>query len=811
MKKLLLLCGVLAVASISCIKKEYDLNKELDLNIRFGGNVIEFPLGITDSLFLGDFLSVDEVDLLGTIDGNYVILIDSSMAIEIPKIEEFGDISIDIELQQSVSFSDFVELPEMLFPEIRELQTKIDSGLYLPANVVDAIRGFINTSLGGTPINIVQLNNYALNDDVLMPALSAVLGPMGLSVNDYFPLPLISSVDTVANVSFAEPLSNKYIRTIDTVWLEAGSGFNVNAQMMNVPDGIIVRLDTLKLIFPEKVFLDVNYSQHDYITSPHTVMIVKENMENLNFDIPILFFHGVHDGDSVKLDGEIKIYARYSLEGYLGGNPLDFFPSNENQSTRLYLTVTPDLRFGSATVTLNNDSIATSAGLPQTAFAIEINEDIPGDIEILSLDKITFVDTEIDLNFTIAQSGGNIVDNLQIRLVIDFPNEIMFSDPSITGNGNVLDRVVTFDGGQASLAFGVQGMDFSNSTILSGNSINFKDSIVVEAFASLINPTINTSSIQGISLDLDINGGLNINFGKVYAKIRYDLPLDDNISIDLSDLPDILINNRDSLVLDVNPHLSLILNTNLQIPLGAEVVLESHKNNNVINRLEIPINIPATTGVPTETKFWIAGETTLPPNSTYEHIQRNLGSIIKTFPDSIVIRVEGGINDNAIFDFGIDYFANMDYKFVVPLAPGPDFKIVITDTMSLEAFIGEMISGNKIGLTVRALNNIPLDLTVNVIPIGEDNEPIGVSVEPLEIKANTTMASPPATLVFDDKESNKLGEMRGIIFQIKAETGTGMAGVSLRPDNFIQLRLGARIEGGVTVDLRDFFNNDNNE
>ncbi|MCL2412819.1 MAG: hypothetical protein FWC98_01625, partial [Bacteroidales bacterium] len=81
-----------------------------------------------------------------------------------------------------------------------------------------------------------------------------------------------------------------------------------------------------------------------------------------------------------------------------------------------------------------------------------------------------------------------------------------------------------------------------------------------------------------------------------------------------------------------------------------------------------------------------------------------------------------------------------------------------------------------------------------------------VYVSEFVIRAGATMDSV-SNLMFDDKNSDQLRYMRGLILQFEAKTGAGRAGQPLRPDNFIKVRLNARIEGGLTVDLRDFIDN----
>lgn len=788
MKKLLLLCGLLAITSVSCIKREFDLNQDLDLTIRVGGDVIFIPIGTTDSLFLRDFLDADEIAMLDTINGDFVIIVEDSLSIEVPEINEFDGVSIIINEDANIDFGNFpVDVDFNVDPLTTEVES--DTGFYLPQPIVDIIRNTVLPMFDDGTIDLQQLNAFA--------QLSPILSATGL-----FPLPLSASMDTIIEISISKPLDNDYIISVDTLRLQANSGFDVFVKPKHPPHGIGARLDSLFLVFPSSVRLDASMSNPpNKIITNHTFMIRNFDLdviEGNDFVVPILYLTNIFRDGYITLTDSIEFFARYSLTGsYSGG----FFPTRADSSTHLDLTVTPNLTFASATVTLDNNRI--DAGLERTAFKFEISEIIPNDITVNRIDNVVFENTQLALNLTLTEDHGTIINNLEVDVRIEFPQDIVFAPhPNIIGN--VFENNLRFVSGiPVPLNFEILGLTPS-ADFISHNIINFNDSIVVEASVRLINPQINTKSVENIALDLSVTGGMDINFSRIHANIEFEIP-PDRTSVDLSELPDILMNNRDSLILDVNPYLSLSLNTNLQIPFDATVFLYAYRGSNVINTLNIPINIEATTGVETKTRFWIADENTPPPTTDYEHIKRDLGAIIRTvFPDSIVIRIDGGINNDAIFDFNINYFAEVDYQFVVPLAFGEDFRIVIQDTFELDSIIGEMISGNRIGLAVRALNNIPLDLRATVIAIDENNNPLtNVEISEFVIKAGMTMDSVPATLDIDDKNSDQLQYMRGLIFQFEAKTGSGRARQPLRPDNFIQVRLNARIDGGMIIDLND--------
>jgi len=326
---------------------------------------------------------------------------------------------------------------------------------------------------------------------------------------------------------------------------------------------------------------------------------------------------------------------------------------------------------------------------------------------------------------------------------------------------------------------------YENGTVILDDIVNlYARYSLTGAYDGGFFPTENYST----RLDLSVTSNLNFESATVTASFGNDL------AVDLSILPDLLLNNREGLVLDVNPHLSLRINSNLDVS-KTTLVLEPFLNGHATNSVRIPIDL--TPGV--DNFLWIADvdNPALRP-STHTFQRGGLQTLIRTIPDSIVVRLES----QALFGFNVEtYAADLDYEFVVPLTLGDDFSIIIQDTFHLDARIGEMISGNSIGLSVRALNGIPLNLTAIVTPIDENNTPLpGITIRPFEIVAGMTMDDDPETLMLNDQNNDQLQYMRGLVFQFVVSPG---ANATLRPENFIQIRLNARIEGGVTVDLNN--------
>ncbi|MDR2906679.1 MAG: hypothetical protein LBU91_01650 [Bacteroidales bacterium] len=800
MKKLLLFVSLFAVVSVSCIKKEYDLTKDnLDLTIRVDSD-IAIPVGTTDSLFLRDFLNVDQIDMMDTLNGGYAFNYAGEENIEVPDID-MSDLNIDdFQLEQFRHEMDFAEYADEItnfsMPEI-ELSTEVNSGFYLPDDIVLDIQ----TALPYPPLN----GSISLEDLKDNPILSG---------NE---LPLSAVKDTAIEVSIDVDLGSNasFIKKVDTVWLD-DDNLTINVDIDNVPDGINVTLDSLLLVFPTEIKLTEGLAN---VVSASTYCVKDEELTGVAstpLSIPVKCLTGIPiEGGHLKLDKEIRVLAKYSLGGaYSGG----FFPSNEDESTRLSLDMTSSLAFKSAAITLDMDALQGDLALEPQLFPVEFEVEIPDEVTIVTVDSILLNNTQINLELNLESLGLNssLVDNLNIDVNIEFPSVIMFDSPDIDENNKFEDRI-TFDNGVWTKTFNVRGFKLDPS-MFANNMLKIEDNISVEANISLENPTINTATLLDTELRITVDGGVeNIDLRRIYAKIDFDVP-SDPISLDLSEFLEIemIKNNRDSIVLDVNPYLDLKLNTNLQVPLSAGVVLTPYKGGVAQTPEEIILDVPASLGEMTETKFWIAKDNSLMPEG-YTFVEGDLVAVVKSLPDSIQIEVQGGVDsdETVIFDFNTQYAADLSYNFVLPLSFGEQFQIVIQDTMEnmFDSIIGTMLNGNTVALDIYVLNDIPLDLTATVIPIDIDNKPIaGVKPAVLDIKAGAKIDDDPSRIEFDDSDTKGHGlvNMRGVIWHFKVKTGTNMQGVALKPDNFIQVKVKAELHGGATIDLNDLLDDNDN-
>ncbi|MCL2683475.1 MAG: hypothetical protein FWE63_08385 [Bacteroidales bacterium] len=780
MKKLLYLAAILIAVGTSCIKKEYDLNRDnLDLTITFSEDGLWLPIGATDTMRLENFLNPDSVDLLEILNGAYAIVLADSNKIEVDIDTEqlvVDDILVET-YRDTIYFDNVLNFPDVTISPVA-LDTVVNSEFWLPDGVI---------ALLSLPISVDTLNATLASNPLFDPFIPLL---------PKFPIPLSASGRDTVPISIEEELTDDLIVGVDTIWL-TNSYLQVIVTPQNIPFGTTLTLDSLLLVFPPQVKLGMS---EGFVSDNVYLVRNKQLIGSTTLTIPIrcLASLSLSKSQTLKIEDEIQVFTKYNLSGVYSGG---FFPNNENNSTRLDLNISSNLNFGSAIVRLRN----VYDSLPKTAFPVDINVGIPE--EIIAIDSIIFQNTKVSLDLKLSQTKiQNQTMNIRVR--VQFPQSIIFSDPRIQP-GNIFDNNVTFTNNRWNPTFDVRGLTFTDQTF-SGDSINIRDSITVEAWVVLNNPTVNTDTLRHTAIAASVDAAItNIKFSKIYGKINPEIPTE-NFSMDLLDLPGILINNRDSIIFDVKPYLDLVLNSNLQVPFGTDLVLTPYKNGVPGAKQQVSINVPASLGGMNSNKFWIADTITQAEiDRGYTWVQTDLGTIIRRIPDSIQISINTNVDTTktAIFDLNAQYRADLDYKFVVPFAFGDSLQFVIQDTIEVPKEIGQYLNGNHIELYGIAWNSIPLMLEATIIPIDSNGIALEIAKYPTFVigAGNGTDAAIPSTLkiVFDDSDSRVLTEMRGMVFRFNGGVDKNTIGVPLKPDNFIRVELKAKVIGGLTIDLNN--------
>ena len=670
--------------------------------------------------------------------------------------------------------------------------------------------------------------DYSIGGNLLIAEL-----PKPMTVNDDFRLELKFSSNlqfesaTIDIASIPYDLANitvplEFATEIPSIITSVGdltlsnSIITVEVYVPNISDQIGIRADSegIDIIFPSVFgFLPGNpnlvgntYKINAGDPIPEIIQLTLEKLNGIGL---------VVENDSLKLQGEVKIIG--GIETTPGKVNSSEFDNLVDKNIKITATTTnflvETLQIGTITETFKDTILIAPDPV-----------DIPS--EIMALDSVLLESAQIKLvlkSNNIPTLGGKPI---QINVQMELPEMIVFA-PGQQGQGligNTFNRNINFN---EEILLNIKGLKLPNGAInTETGKLTISEEIFYTVTVSVDNPNIGINELNAnweFGFDAEIK---NIIFSKVYGKIDPNIEKQ-YISVALADeLPQIMRDNK--IVLDVKPTLSLVLATNLQIPVEATVLLIPWKNGDSIlgetQRVRIPVTPSPSTGTMQETKVFIAQAGT-PVPSGYTLIPTPLGRLIKEVPDSLQIEIDVHTNSSQSIMFDpnpiMPYKAEVSYRFEVPLAFYEDFEITIQDTIGgsdttsrFPPIVGEFLAGNKIGLSGTIWNSIPLQLEGTLIPIDSLNRPIeSVTITPFIINAgakNNTAVKTDLSFTINDPYK-KMDAMRGFIYRVTGRTGQNAIGEPIRPTNFIQLQLRAEIHGGATVDLRDFINKNNEE
>lgn len=168
-------------------------------------------------------------------------------------------------------------------------------------------------------------------------------------------------------------------------------------------------------------------------------------------------------------------------------------------------------------------------------------------------------------------------------------------------------------------------------------------------------------------------------------------------------------------------------------------------------------------------------------------------------------------NDDQAISLGKnDYNINIDYNINVPLE-FENLRIFYNDTIEdLSSDLADITDKVK-HLEISAVvdNAIPVDLTLSVEPRNEAGEIIsGITLpESVKIEAapngNGTIQSTAVKITIKEERDKALQELDKLSIKIEGVNSDGNNDVTLRPDQFIVVRMSAKLPDGAQMDLDD--------
>lgn len=579
--------------------------------------------------------------------------------------------------------------------------------------------------------------------------------------------------------------------------------------IINVKPGCFVRIDITKPTLPLSLKGDnikIQFSDlYEFYPSPN---IDENNALIINGDIPqyievqlkALHINKNLDNGNLSLNDTVKISGGVSL---LSGTVSSTAIQALNNEILIFKATVDTLGIESTSIQMKTLEASIK---DSTMLNMEIN-DIPS--EIVSLDSILLKDgANIDLEIAINNMPNLGANPLNANMVLKFPSMLEFAPGEVNAN-NELTINQAFVNGKLTKKVKLKGLKF-DGTDLNG-VLKIDDKVGFDVNVSVVDPTINSDELNGEDISVKVKVTLaGLAFKSVYGKFNVDFGDQLNIPNIALDLPDFL--KGDGVVLDIaNPVISLATESNIGIPVAAELSFTKFKNGAPLNddKLTFNFSLPQASS-PSEfikTGYWFSpSDAGKPADYTFTQID-NLPNLFKPVPDSLKIDLKPTIIMEGYQHF-IDLIANyklkVKYDIIIPFTFGRDFSVVMKDTIQdINLSFGDMdLSAGGLELSGKITNSIPLNLKLELL-IMDENFNIISAPEAQTIQAGATngdgVVSNINIRLTDSNDDLKKISKIALIF--RATSNSTIAGTPIKPSNFIKAELKARVLGGIKVKL----------
>ncbi len=394
---------------------------------------------------------------------------------------------------------------------------------------------------------------------------------------------------------------------------------------------------------------------------------------------------------------------------------------------------------------------------------------------------------------------------LKFPQVLDFDieasNEIVRDGASI-----FISKTVELNQGSGKISIPVTVYGFSNPIVENGTLI-LTDEIAINGKIYADKQTVGANDLENTTINIQPDLTLptpQIRVDKVAGTIVPNVNI--NTSVSLSDLPDFL--KEEGTALEVK---DLSLGLSVQNPIEAPIstkfrISPLNENGDVVNDNVVSLALKIAGGQ--------KSDFTITKNSP-EITSGSLTALLHTIPDKIDIEVtevevESENDDQAISLGKNDYNINIDYDINVPLE-FENLRIFYNDTIEdLSSDLADITDKVK-HLEISAVvdNAIPVDLTLSVEPRNKAGEIIsGITLpESVKIEAapngNGTIQSTAVKITIKEERDKALQELDKLSIKIEGVNSDSNNDVTLRPDQFIVVRMSAKLPDGAQMDLDD--------
>lgn len=619
---------LLSIATLlihSCVDPMYDMAKGVNTEISIGGDSLALPIGSTDTIRLGDFLSSDDMEFLKTMeDGGYGMTISDSLSIEdILKDLDVDKLKFDDQIfsqATSVSFGD-IDISDFKIPGINKSENlnmnipDVNIGNITPAVSMDKNFGvnFSKYKLDDTKLSVPDINETTKNENLL----SGLLG--NNSGNNPVPIPFgpttidIGNLSVTVNYSIDVPDGITSIYQIDLdqivgakmeIELELGDAANalegVFTPNISIDPSNVFKFSSSPLLTGKRLSKSENGSQIIEIKGNDYQLRNDNQFKTVKTEY-IEAFHNLDPANNnlIQINKLINISGGFDADGNVKTNQLE----NAKQ-----IDLVINVRIKDVKIKNMDFDIPTFTTTLDGGSTFEINNTLPE--QISTINTIYFekdINSPLDTNLVINIKPTGLPKMKESEYKIDFlnitfPNDFKLSGKGLAGKTFTATNVTldTINGFFVKLS--LDEIDLS-STQINNNELTWSGNISYNGQIS-INGRMNSEEIASASpqVSLKTESAIKLKSADVTTKdinetiqsTNIEFPFDINIADQVDSLGVIKVKDGCKVRIDITtPNLPLALKgNNITLQFSNMYAFKPNANLNRSNAYIINGNIP---------------------------------------------------------------------------------------------------------------------------------------------------------------------------------------------------------------------------
>lgn len=433
--------------------------------------------------------------------------------------------------------------------------------------------------------------------------------------------------------------------------------------------------------------------------------------------------------------------------------------------------------------------------------------------EVVSVEMIHLKDVYADICLDASKLPSTGGAALTLDLAVDLPDLLVLEDGLRDESGLLhIKGSLDKDGKIKPDPIKINALDLSGVDLKSEEAL--AETITVDGTVKLADAELNVDEWMGKEHSVKFEASIsNIDIAKFTGKVNYAIdPVDE--SVDMTSVSKAINTENIQTVIDLtHVHLAVDLETNLQVAAKANAEIIPYRRGAAMESVKVALDVEAASSLdsPKKTRYWLGESSECCPEG-YEFREIPILELLRDIPDSLAVKVEAGTDPDAecILEPDADYVLKVDYALDIPLQLGKDFRFEFRDTLAnIPPVISTIFRGGDLVLTGEVESSLPFELDVKANLLDADGNVIGLSEDSARqiIKGCALDGSPVKSeirLAMIKKEGAEIPDIASVELHFVA-TSSG-AGAPLTEESFIKATLQALVPSGISVDLREFMN-----